>query len=465
MISGGSLSFRSRQRVFFAAFRVQKYGEVLADRFKFFFFKLGRGSADNTPVPFHDGESEQFVTNRPTNEVHFHDADSIPGETLHKYRRTPCCRRSDRDRRIEYGVAQHVARQGVAPLMMGLRHGMPRSVGAVLLLLLLLLGEGCYYVQAIRGHSDLMRRRRPVEEVIEDAESPEQLRRKLELLREAREFSVAELLLPDNDSYRSYADLDRPFVVWNVFAAPEFSLEPKTWCYPVAGCVAYRGYFDAEVAGKAGRKLRQKGYDVAIGGVAAYSTLGRFSDPLLNTMMHWSDTDLVATMFHELAHQQLYIKGDSGFNESFATAVAEFGIERWLVRRGEDERLDAYLERKALRKDMMLLLEPVRQKLAALYSSDLDADAKRQQKTAILASLSSNAAALIAANGADVSNWLAAPLNNANLVSLQLYEGYVDSFRVLLNRCRQDMACFYERAAALAELDDDERRRALEELI
>lgn len=348
---------------------------------------------------------------------------------------------------------------------MRVRHGMARTLGAVLLLLLLLTFEGCYYVQAIRGHSDLMRRRRPVEEVIEDAESPEELRRKLALLRDARAFSVAGLLLPDNDSYRSYADLDRPFVVWNVFAAPEFSLEPKTWCYPVAGCVAYRGYFDAEAAGKTGRKLRGQGYDVAVGGVAAYSTLGRFSDPLLNTMMHWSDTDLVATMFHELAHQKLYIKGDSGFNESFATAVAEFGIERWLVSRGEYERLDNYLARKALRKDMMLLLEPTRLKLAALYSSDMDADAMRAEKTEILGSLSSNAAALIAANGADVNNWLAAPLNNANLVSLQLYEGYVDSFRVVLDQCRQQLACFYERAVDLAELDDEARRRALEDLI
>ncbi len=309
-----------------------------------------------------------------------------------------------------------------------------------------------------------MRRRRPVEEVIEDARSPEELRYKLELLREARDFSVTELLLPDNESYRSYADLDRPFVVWNVFAAPEFSLEPKTWCYPVAGCVAYRGYFDAEAAGKAGRKLRRQGYDVGVGGVAAYSTLGRFSDPLLNTMMHWADTDLVATMFHELAHQKLYIKGDSGFNESFATAVAEFGIERWLGRRGDYERLDAYLERKALRKDMMLLVEPTRARLAALYQSGMEESAMRQRKMEILASLSSNAAALIAVSQVDVDNWLAAPLNNASLVSLQLYEGYVDSFRMLLTRCHENIACFFDEATEIAQLDVASRREVLEAL-
>ena len=196
-------------------------------------------------------------------------------------------------------------------------------IGASAVVLLFQSG-GCYYMQAISGHSDLMSRRQPVDEVIADEAVPEEIRVKLALVQEARDFAVTELLLPDNDSYRSYADLERDYVVWNVFAAPEFSLEPVTWCFPVAGCVAYRGYFDEEDARAKAEQMREDGFDVATGGIPAYSTLGRFDDPVLNTMMRWRDTDLVATIFHELAHQVLYVKDDTAFNESFATAVEEF---------------------------------------------------------------------------------------------------------------------------------------------
>lgn len=333
---------------------------------------------------------------------------------------------------------------------------------AVLLLMLLQIG-GCYYVQAIRGHSDLMSRRRPLAEVIGDTASPQELRERLALVAAARDFAVTELLLPDNDSYRTYADLDRSFVVWNVFAAPEFSLQAKTWCYPVAGCVAYRGYFDEAAARKLQKKLASQGFDVAVGGVAAYSTLGRFADPVLNTMMRWSDVDLVATLFHELAHQKLYIKGDSAFNESFASAVAEIGISRWLGARDESDQLAAHEQMKRLRKAMMELVEPTRASLAALYEEDMDASLMREKKAAILAALSANAEALIAEQNAPVNNWLAAPLNNARLVSMNLYEGQVDAFRHIANACAQDLACFYARAEALADLDHHERSAKMTE--
>jgi predicted aminopeptidase len=188
------------------------------------------------------------------------------------------------------------------------------------------------HMQAIRGQIEVMHARQPIPEVIADEESPDELRKRLATVQEARDFAVEELLLADNKSYRSYADLGRDYVVWNVFAAPEFSLEPKTWCYPVAGCVAYRGYFAEEAARKKAQTLSDDGFDVAVGGVSAYSTLGRFSDPVLNTMMRWPDTQLIATIFHELAHQKLYVKGDTEFNESFATAVADIGIKRWLAK-------------------------------------------------------------------------------------------------------------------------------------
>lgn len=337
-------------------------------------------------------------------------------------------------------------------------------LGAAFLLVTLQL-EGCYYLQAIRGHSDLMSRRRPMTEVIEDTDSSTELKGKLELVIQARDFAVTDLLLPDNDSYRTYADLEREFVVWNVFAAPEFALQPKTWCYPVAGCVAYRGYFHETSARELAEKLDDQGFDVAVGGVSAYSTLGRFSDPLLNTMMRWSDVELVSTMFHELAHQKLYVKGDSAFNESFASAVAEIGIVRWLEARGESDRLADFNDRKLLRRSMMELVEPARATLATLYDQDIDAGLMRQRKKDILDRLSADADALVEANGIQSGNWLAAPLNNARLVSLNLYEGQLGAFKAIFDECRNKLDCFYSRAEELAGLSHEERSVRLNELV
>lgn len=339
-----------------------------------------------------------------------------------------------------------------------------RSSLIVLLALTFLLLEGCYYMQAIRGHSDLMGRRRPVAEVIEDDSSPQELRARLALVRTARDFAVTDLLLPDNDSYRSYADLERDYVVWNVFAAPEFSLQPKTWCYPVAGCVAYRGYFNEGAARKLESKLIDEGFDVAVGGVSAYSTLGRFADPVLNTMMRWSDVDLVSTMFHELAHQKIYIKGDSAFNESFATAVADIGVDRWLNRTGELDRLQVYHQRKNLRQSMVALVRETRLALDALYGSELAADDMRRQKADLLDDLSARAERVIEEDGGGARNWLAAPLNNARLVSTNLYEGRVAAFRAFYTACDEALDCFYERAIEVSQLEDLERNKLMDEL-
>ena len=300
--------------------------------------------------------------------------------------------------------------------------------------------------------------------MITDESSTEALKSKLELVSEARDFAVTALLLPDNDSYRSYSDLERDYVVWNVFAAPEFSLRAKTWCYPVAGCVAYRGYFSEESARNLGEKLEGQGFDVSVGGVAAYSTLGRFADPLLNTMMRWSEVDLVATMFHELAHQKLYIKGDTGFNESFATIVAEIGIDRWLHHTGETDRLDIYLQHRALRSAMLKQVGVTRAALSALYRSNLGDDEMRQRKGEILDDLSVRAQALIDEDGRGVNNWLRAPLNNARLVSMNLYEGRVVAFRKILASCDDDLSCFYEETGKLAQMRADERDQQMDAL-
>jgi predicted aminopeptidase len=332
-----------------------------------------------------------------------------------------------------------------------------RVLGGVLGIVALLVLEGCYYVQAVRGHMDVMHRSRSVTEVLDDPDAPQSLKDRLELVQDARRFSVEDLELPDNESYRSYADLEREFVVWNVLAAPEFSLQAKQWCFPVAGCVAYRGYFAEEAAHREAEKLGGRGYDVAVGGVSAYSTLGRFSDPVLNTMMRWSDTDVIVTLFHELAHQKVYVKNDTQFNESFATAVAEIGIERWFAARKEAGLLNIYLERKMLHRQLLQLVEDSKIRLAALYDSDVDESEMRRRKDLVLSQLSRDVNGLLSANGGSAPSWLGGPLNNARLVSLGLYEGWLAAFRELYKDCNGKLACFYDSARELAELPQDER--------
>lgn len=325
--------------------------------------------------------------------------------------------------------------------------------------------EGCYYLQAVNGHFGVMNQRRPVAEVIADEESSDELRERLAMVLEARDFAISELELPDNDSYRTYADLGRDYVVWNIMAAPEFSLAAKRWCYPVAGCVAYRGYFNEASARKFKDKLTAQGYDVAMGGVSAYSTLGRFADPLLNTMMHWADIDLVTTMFHELAHQKLYIKGDTAFNESYATAVASFGIKRWLAQRDELALLDDYQQRLELRRSMMGLIAQTRVSLRRLYTEDLPDTIKRERKSDLLGELSRQAQELTDASDSAARNWLAAPLNNARLVSASLYEGQRVAFARILENCSANLACFYGETEKLAAMTSEDRQRALQRLL
>jgi predicted aminopeptidase len=192
---------------------------------------------------------------------------------------------------------------------------------------------GCaapYYWQAIGGQLELLRKREPIEDVIADEAADPKLKATLARIETMRRFAVDELLLPHNDSYTSYVELDRPYVVWNVVATPEFSVDPERWCFPFAGCVAYRGYFDKAAADRFAAKLAADGLDVHGGGSTAYSTLGYFDDPVLSTMVAGGEQYVASLLFHELAHQQLYIKGDSEFSEAFAMVVEEVGTERWL---------------------------------------------------------------------------------------------------------------------------------------
>ena len=334
---------------------------------------------------------------------------------------------------------------------------------AMMLLIAISLG-GCYYLQAARGQWQVLHGKAPIATVIEDAQTPPELARRLAVVAEARRFAVDELGLPDNASYTTYSDIGRDYVVWNVFATPEFSVQPKAWCFPVAGCVNYRGYFSREAAQREAGRLEARGFDVAVGGVTAYSTLGRFDDPILSSMLRWDDAELVATLFHELAHQVLYVKDDSAFNESFATAVEEAGIRRWLGARNDADALAAYNDARRLRRDLMALVAAVRDALQAIYESDLSDDDKRREKRARLDALAADAARLMQAAGREPSGWLTGELNNARLVSMTLYEGRLPAFRALLAECDGAFACFYDAAARLADLDAAQRSERLDAL-
>jgi predicted aminopeptidase len=320
---------------------------------------------------------------------------------------------------------------------------------------------GCYYLQAASGQWEVMRKREPLNEVIEDPKTGPQLATRLSLLNEARDFSVTVLGLPDNRSYRSYSDLQRDYVVWNVFAAPEFSLQAKQWCFPVAGCVSYRGYFSKEAAVRESERLVTDGFDVVVGGVAAYSTLGNFSDPILSTMMRWDDIDLIAVLFHELAHQMVYVKDDSSFNESFATAVEEIGVKLWLDSRGETAKMTDYLAGRELQQSLLKHVETARGDLRSIYASDIAVELMRDQKRERLKTLAEDMAAEIERSGKDSSVWLSGELNNARLISMTLYEGRLPSFRALYSKCENRLECFYAEAKTLAEMDFAKRDAAL----
>jgi predicted aminopeptidase len=320
---------------------------------------------------------------------------------------------------------------------------------------------GCYYMQAASGQWEVIRKREPLSEVIDDPETSEELASRLRLLEQARDFSIAELGLPDNKSYRSYAELERDYVVWNVFAAPEFSLAPRQWCFPVAGCVSYRGYFSKEDAIKESERLASDGFDIAVGGVTAYSTLGKFNDPILSTMMRRDDVDLVAVLFHELAHQMLYVKDDSAFNESFATAVEEIGLQLWLESRGEKERMAEYMAGRDLQQSLTGIVATAREGLKKLYASDINIDEKRARKFEHLDQLSQDITVELERNGRPGSAWLSGELNNARLISTVLYEGHLPSFRAIFKKCQDQLDCFYAESKGLAKLKFAERQAAL----
>jgi predicted aminopeptidase len=322
---------------------------------------------------------------------------------------------------------------------------------------------GCYLLQSAQGQLALMSKREPITRVIEQPSTPPALRAQLEAVALIRDFASRELGLPDNGSYRSYADVGRRFVVWNVVAAPEFSVDAKEWCYPIVGCVAYRGYFVETRARRFGARLRGEGLDVMVGGVAAYSTLGHFNDPVLNTMMGWNDVELAGIIFHELTHQLLYVPNDSSFNEALATTVEEEGVRRWLHARGRDADLAAHLVQQDHYAKVIDLLTATRTQLRAVYASGLAPDLEREKKRAAFAALRSSFALLKAGWGghAPFESWFDEDLNNAHLASIATYFNCVPGFQRELEAVGGDLTAFYSRVRELAKSDQATRDAAV----
>lgn len=322
----------------------------------------------------------------------------------------------------------------------------------VLALLLLGLIVGCqslaYYTQAIGGHLNVLSQARPVEDWLADPATTPELKERLQTARRIRDFASKQLKLPENNSYLKYAELDRPYVVWNVFAAPEFSVEPKSECFPFTGCVSYRGFYSEEDARRHAEKLRAAGYDVYVGGVPAYSTLGWSDDPLLSTFIRYSDAQLARLVFHELAHQVVYVKNDTTFNESFAVAVEEEGVKRWLEAEGRTGELAAFRASQARKRELADRVTQTRERLALVYKMDLPREAMLEQKRGEWQRLRQSFPGI------------PAEPNNAFLASIAVYTELVPAFERLLAQSG-DLPAFYRRVKELAAAEPSRRSTQL----
>lgn len=334
------------------------------------------------------------------------------------------------------------------------------------MLLLLAQLSGCetasFYSQAATGHWKILSARQPIGDLVQQDNIDEALKVKLKLILELREYAQQELQLPVGDNYQDYTDIERPFVVWNLFAAPELEIAPLSWCFPIAGCVNYKGYFDEEVAREQARQLAAEGYDVYVGGIKAYSTLGWFDDVVLSTFIKRDDSKLAALLFHELAHQQLYLKDDTTFNESFARAVEIEGVQRWLTENDRAEEFLVYQSGQRRHDAWVALLARYRERLTVLYQSEKSDDEKREGKAQLLSELLNEYVVYKEKwNYTGYDRWMNDSLNNAKLATVADYNDWVSSFRQLFREEKGSWETFFQRSEQLAELNKDDRRREL----
>jgi predicted aminopeptidase len=363
------------------------------------------------------------------------------------------------------------------------RAGLIRKGLVVAAILAVVLGvSGCrtigFYGQAIKGQYQIFAHEQPVPKLLAQPQTPERLKQKLQLLESLRAFAGKELALPVDSHYRKYVDVHRPFVVWNVEAAGEFSLQPKSWWYPLVGSLEYRGYFSEAGARNCAARLKRKGEDVYVGGVEAYSTLGWFKDPVLNTFIFEPEADLAEIIFHELGHQRVFARGDMDFNEAFATTVGQEGARRWLRAKGDTAALDKYLAELRRTREFAQLVQQTRTRLEALYGDRLDEDGKvkatqqkravpreelRREKQRVLDDMRQRYAQLKVQWGGDAAydGWFRREINNAKLNSVAAYYDLVPAFEHLLQANGGDLAKFYQAVERLAKKPNKERKQEL----
>lgn len=323
-----------------------------------------------------------------------------------------------------------------------------------------------YYGHAISGQLDVLSKRRPIIEVLEDPKTQPEVSEKLKSVERMHAFAISDLSLPNSDSFRSYSDVERDYVLWNVFATPELSLATKQWCYPFFGCLNYRSYFEKIYAESIANELEQEGWDVHIAPSPAYSTRGFFADPIYNPMLRYDDLTLAGILFHELAHERVYFKNDSELNESFAVAVQNEGVKRWLAHEQRPQYYIDYKTDQQHEEKFISLLLKYRNKLDVVYKSSQGDNEKRAQKEQLLAKLRTEYVSLKEQWGGyeGYDHWFIKPLNNARLAPIGTYHGHVNAFAALLNNHKGNLANFYLNVEEIAELPVEKRRQLLLEI-
>ncbi|HSQ83738.1 MAG TPA: aminopeptidase [Desulfobacterales bacterium] len=316
-----------------------------------------------------------------------------------------------------------------------------------------------YYKQLISGQIAILNKKQPIHELLDNPDTPEKLKEKLRLVMDIRSFAKDKLFLPVKNQYLDFVELERPFASWNMWATPEFSFSPKTWCYPIIGCAIYRGYFSKEDAFNYGHQLEAQGYDVYIGGVAAYSTLGWLDDPVFSTFIYRSDIRLAALIFHELSHHLLYVSDDTTFNESFAIAVEQEGLRRWLTATNNLKATEIYKLYYRRRQQFIELVMKYRKELETLYAKNLPIPEKRQAKAAVFEKLKDDYRLLKQHwNGySGYDFWMYQKMNNAKLISVSTYNDLVPAFLELLKTCNNDLKVFYKKCQDLSKKSKKER--------
>lgn len=320
-----------------------------------------------------------------------------------------------------------------------------------------------YYTQSIQGQLSILYNREDIDQLLKSQQTNTFLKTKLQQVKTIRQFASQSLQLPDNKSYLYYTDLHRPYVVWNVFAAPEFSLKPYTWCYPIVGCVSYRGYFKENDAHSLAQQLSDQGNDVYVTGIAAYSTLGWFDDPLLSSMIRWRERALAGLIFHELSHQVVYISNETAFNEAFASAVERIGSLQWLIENHQAEDVQRYLGYLNAQNDFRNLLNKTRIKLSVLYESNVSAEDKRNRKAAIITEMKSDYAVLKQTwpSGIHFDLWFKTTVNNARFTSSMTYLQKIPAFYALFLEENGDWLRFFKRIKRMEKVDQKTRNRLI----